>query len=139
MRLLAFYLALFGVFATSAVSFADVVAARTLRKGTVLSASDLKATMPKSDELKKSLIGGELKRSVYVGRGLHVDDIGPVTVVRRNDIVRLFFSFKGMGLRTEARALGSGGVGETIQVMNMDTRVTVFAKVTGAKRAEVIR
>lgn len=118
---------------------ADVVAAKTLRKGKVLNASDLNATAPKSEALKDSLIGSEIKRSVYVGRLVNIGDVGPITVVYRNDIVNLVFSSKGLGIRTEARALASGGVGETIQVMNMDTRVTVTARVIGAKRAEAVR
>lgn len=131
-------LALFAVVEPS-LGLAEVVAAKTLRKGAILNVSDLNATTPESEVLKDSLVGAEIKKSVFVGRKITESDVGPVTIVFRNDIVKLVFSLRGLGLRTEARALGSGGIGETIQVMNLDTRVTVTAKVVGQKRAEVVK
>lgn len=118
---------------------ADVVAARTLKKGTVLVATDLSATEQQSIKQKENLVGHEMRRSIFVGRKIHADDVGPVTLVHRNDVISLTYSSAGIGLRTEGRALSSGGMGDMISVMNMDTRVTVTARVISAKQAEVLR
>lgn len=138
-RILGFALIALFALAETSVGLADVVAAKPLRKGTILNDSDLEATTPESEALKEVFVGNEIKRSVFVGRQITEKDVGPVTVIFRNDVVSLVFSTRGLGLRTEARALASGGVGETIQVMNLDTRVTVTARVVGQKRTEVHR
>lgn len=116
---------------------AEVVAARTLRVGTVLEATDLKITGTSTSEDVNGLTGREMKRAIFVGRSITPDDVGPVTVIRRNDVVSLIYTSSLLGLRTEARALSSGGVGEAISVMNVDTRVTVQATVVGHNRVEV--
>ncbi|MEM7212468.1 MAG: flagellar basal body P-ring formation chaperone FlgA, partial [Pseudomonadota bacterium] len=110
---------------------------RTLRVGTILQASDLQVTGEEDVQVFDGLVGQELKRSVYAGRPVSPEDVGPVTVIRRNDVVSLVYASHSLGLRTEARALSAGGVGETISVMNIDTRVTVRATVVGHKRVAV--
>lgn len=116
---------------------ADVFAARTLRVGVIVEKTDL--TNMESDTSASDFIGKEVKRSIYVGREVSKADLGPVTVVDRNELIRLFYYINGLEIRTEARALEAGGVGEEISVMNVDTRVTVRALITGTKRARVSR
>lgn len=116
---------------------ADVFAARTLRVGVIVERTDL--TNMESDTSASDFIGKEVKRSIYVGREVSKADLGPVTVVDRNELIRLFYYINGLEIRTEARALEAGGVGEEISVMNVDTRVTVRALITGTKRARVSR
>ena len=118
---------------------ADVVAARTLRVGTVIAKTDLELLSEASAESRDRMIGRETKRAIYAGRKIEPDDLGPVTIVHRNDVIRLVFSSKGLGLRTEGRALDDGGVGEVISVMNLDTRIVIRATVLGPSRAGVSR
>lgn len=123
----------------SGMAMADVHASRTLRVGTVLAAADLKVGSEGDKEELAKYVGRETKRSIYVGRTILPEDVGPVTIIRRNDVVSLTFASALLGLRTEARALSSGGIGETISVMNTDTRVTVRATIVGHKKVEVRR
>lgn len=123
----------------SVPAFSDVVAARTLRVGTVLVETDLGLSDEESAKARDDMIGKETKRAIYAGRQIVAEDLGPVTVVHRNDVIKLLYSSKGLGLRTEARALDAGGVGEVISVMNLDTRIVIQATVLGPNRAGVFR
>lgn len=124
---------------TSLPASGDVVAARTLRIGTVIVEADLDLSDEASAASRDSMIGKEIKRAIYAGRQVAPEDLGPVTIVHRNDVIRIVYSAKGLGLRTEGRALDAGGVGEVIPVMNLDTRVVVQATVLGPNRAGVFR
>ena len=117
----------------------EVTASRTLPVGSIVEMSDIDFGNVDGTALAKEFVGKEVKRAVYVGRVIDPSDVGPVTIVKRNDIIRLHFEQNGLGIRTEARALESGGLGEEIPVMNIDTRVTVRAAITGKKRARVVR
>ena len=124
---------------TSMPVSADVVAARTLRVGTVIAESDLELLSDASAASRDRMIGRETKRAIYAGRKIEAEDLGPVTIVHRNDVISLVYSARGLGLRTEARALDDGGVGETIPVMNMDSRIVIQATILGPSRAGVFR
>ena len=118
--------------ATPAASSDKVIATRTLRVGSILAETDL--SRPSSD-----LVGMEVRRAVYAGHSIGPEDVGPPTLVRRNEIVRMHFAAGRIDLRTEGRALGAGGAGETIEVMNLSSRQTVRARVVGTRRVEVRR
>ncbi|MEM1343273.1 MAG: flagellar basal body P-ring formation chaperone FlgA [Pseudomonadota bacterium] len=114
---------------------AEMLAARTLRVGTILTAADLKATQNMADI--DALIGLEVRRAIYAGRPITAADLGPPTLVRRNAIVSVRYVIGGLLLRTEGRALDNGGLGESVRVMNLDTRMTIQATVTGARSVQV--
>lgn len=115
-----------------------VVATRILRVGTVVGPTDLVlrpvpdgvdmgATIGSLDEA----LGLETRASVYEGRPVRPGELGPPTLIRRNDVVTLRFSGGGLSIQTEGRALDAGGLGERIRVMNLDSRRTVTGSVAG--------
>lgn len=118
---------------------ADVVAARTLRVGLSLKATDLRVTGDTAEDAKKAFIGLETRRIVYTGMALSADTVGPPTVVQRNDVVEVRYAFGGLGLRTMARSLAAGGIGDRIDVLNLDTRIKISATVVGPSAVEVRR
>ena len=85
------------------------------------------------------MIGLEVRRAVYAGHPVAPADLGPPTLVRRNEIVVMTYSVGGVSLRTEGRALAAGGSGELVEVMNLASRRTVRAVVTGTRSVEVRR
>ena len=117
----------------------DLVANRTLRAGTVLVPGDLAIRGDGDVGQMEAMIGQEVRRAVYAGHVVVPGDVGPPTLVHRNDIVTMTFRSGALGLRTEGRALGNGGIGEKIEVMNLDSRLVVRALVTGARQVEVRR
>ena len=117
----------------------EVVANRTLRAGTILGPGDLAPRGDGAQESIASLLGLEVRRAIYVGRVVLAEDLGPATLVRRNDVVTMVYRSGSLGLRTEGRALSAGGKGERIDVMNLDSRLTVRATVVSAGHVEIHR
>lgn len=117
-----------------------VVAARTIKAGERISAADV-AMQPKPDTLRVAgetvgdpadVVGLETRVAIYAGRPLRRGDLGPPTVVERNQIVTILFKHGTLSIRSEARALEAGGIGERIRVMNLDSRKIVTGAVAGA-------
>lgn len=103
----------------------EVVALRTLRPGTVLQAGDIRGP----EATVSGMIGLEVRRAVYANRAVSAADLGPETLVRRNQIVQMLYRSGGLTIRTEGRALDGGGMGERVRVMNLTSRHKVLATV----------
>lgn len=115
----------------------DLVAARTLRVGTVLTAADIRLATDQA--MPDGVIGREIRRAVYAGRSISLSDLGPPTLIRRNDVVTMIYQVGRLGLRTQGRSMGSGGMGEVIEILNLDTRLKVRGTIVGPERVEVSR
>lgn len=59
------------------------------------------------------------------------------TAVRRNEVVQLIYAAPGLTLTARGRALGNGGVGDAIRVVNLQSNRTIEATVTGPGAAAV--
>lgn len=128
------------LFAGAPVQADEVVASRTLRVGDVLTMADLRVLGDTAgSERLEAFVGKEVRRAIYAGRLVSTADLGPRTMVQRNDIVTMLYESGNLGLRTQGRALGSGGMGEMVEIMNLDTRLTVRARITGTLTVEVAR
>lgn len=125
MRSILFFLALM----VASVACAEVVVpVRNIRAQEVISAEDLvrkPADITGAFSEVKRVAGQEARVVLYAGRPIHPGDVGPPSIVSRNDLVTLIFSHGSLRIATEGRALGRGAVGETIRAMNMTSRVTV--------------
>lgn len=109
-----------------------VVAARTLRAQTVISANDLGLTEgqdPTALPDARAAIGMETRIAIYAGRPIRPDDLVPATMVKRNQVVPLTYSKGSLSITTEGRALARGGAGDTIRAMNVTSRATILARV----------
>lgn len=105
-----------------------VVAARTIRAATVITAADLTladGAVPGGLLHPGDAIGQEARVNLYAGRAILAADIGPPAVVGRNQIVALAYSRGPLTILAEGRALSRAGVGETVRVMNLASRSTV--------------
>ena len=113
-------------------AFADEpVAARNIRIGTILSASDVVA--PQSEDGLRdaaSFIGLEAARPIYKGEALSRDSLRAPTAVARNAVVTMEFEKGALIISTEGRALEPGAVGDRVRVMNLGSRRIVSAYVT---------
>jgi len=128
-----------GVLALPAVAMATgpaaadtLVAARTIRAQAVLTAADLaliEAEVPGALADPGQAIGLEARTILYEGRPIRAEDVGPAATVDRNGLVTLVFRRGGLTITAEGRALGRGGPGDRIQVMNLDSRTTVIGTV----------
>lgn len=107
----------------------SVVPERTIRAQSVILEKDLAMT-PEARAGAFSemadVVGQEARITLYAGRPIRFDDVGPPAVVDRNQIVFLEYRRAGLRISTEGRALQRGGVGDLIRIMNLQSRATLF-------------
>jgi flagellar basal body P-ring formation protein FlgA len=109
-----------------------LLAARTIPAQSIITAEDLVASaqvIPGSLSDPASIIGMETRVALYAGRPIRQGDVGFPAVVDRNQIIMLSYQHNGLAISTEGRALGRGGVGDLIRVMNLSSRATVTARI----------
>jgi flagella basal body P-ring formation protein FlgA len=110
----------------------SVIPTRTLRANTVITHQDVALSRGGADQgylRLADVVGQETRVALYPGRPILAGDIGPPSIVLRNQIVQVSFDGKGLQIVTEGRALDRGAVGERIRVMNISSRATVFGTV----------
>lgn len=110
----------------------SLVATRTIRANTVINAEDLTLV---SAELPGALgdpvlaIGQEARKSIYAGKPVRIEDIGPPTLVQRNQMVQLVYLTGALSISTEGRALDRGSEGEVLRVLNLESKNMVSGRV----------
>jgi flagella basal body P-ring formation protein FlgA len=135
-RFIALMLAVFGTSATADT----LVASRTIRSQAVLTEADVKlapGTTPGALSSLAEAIGKETRVVLYAGRPIMANQVGAPALIERNALVSLIYETAAMRISTEGRALGRAGLGEKIRVLNISSRTTVLATVTGAGEATV--
>lgn len=108
----------------------DVIATSTLKRGTIIKASDITLVSSQNQQDLARLddfIGKELKRTVYEGKSIQNHQIGAPVLIRRNSRVSMTYTFGLLEISAWGRALNEGGEGEVINIMNLESR----KKVTG--------
>lgn len=135
------WLALISCLAASPAAADALVAARTLRPGTIIESADVATSdqvVPGALSRADEVVGQEVRIAIYAGRPLRPGDIGPPALVERNEIVPLTFRRGPLRIVTEGRALGRGGAGDMIRVMNITSRTTVNAVVGADGAVQVV-
>ena len=112
-----------------------VLAARTLRAGTPITAIDIMVS-PDAAPLgaasrAEQALGQEARVTLYAGRPIPIASLAPPALVERNQLVTLIFQRGGLDIRAEGRALGRGAEGDEIRIMNLASRSTIFGTVAG--------
>ncbi len=110
----------------------SVVPTRTIRATATISETDvtLKSVQnPNAFTRVLDVVGQEARTTLYAGRPILFDDVGPPALVDRNQIVPLIYETSGLIIMTEGRSLQRGGIGDRIRIMNLDSRATLFGQV----------
>src|SRR6056297_799956 len=122
-----------------------VATARVLRRGDIVSASDLQLEpVPphrSTDGLlidMQNVVGKEVKSGLSKGRPLRADDIGSPTLVRRGDLVEVSVIGGSIIVRTSARAVQDGAAGDLIQIETQQPRRRLLARVASSGAVEII-
>jgi len=72
-------------------------------------------------------VGMEARVALYAGRAISISDVGLPAIVERNQRLPLVFRGGGITIRTDGRSLTRAGPGDSVRVMNLASRTTVFA------------
>lgn len=114
-----------------AASAGSLAALRTLPAGSLIAAEDvaLNPALKGGLDDPAQVIGREARVTIYAGRPILAASVTAPTLVDRNQLVTVGWSRGGLTIQTEGRALGRGGVGEVVRVLNIASRVTVSARI----------
>ena len=80
-------------------------------------------------------VGQSPKRTIVAGQAIAEADVGPPVMIAKGATVAVMIETPGLSMTAQGLALGAGGRGDVIQVMNPLSRAVVAARVTGAGRA----
>lgn len=114
------------------VSAESLVATRTIRAKSLIAPEDLtlvSAALPGALTDPAQAVGLEARVSIYAGKPVRAGDLGPPTLVDRNQLVTLIYVSGGLAIATEGRALSRGAEGDEVRVMNLGSRNTVKGRI----------
>ncbi len=109
-----------------------LVATRTIRPQAIIMPEDVavsEAEIPGMFTKPAEVVGQEARVAIFAGRPIGPSDIGPPALIERNQIVLLTYRKGTITIVTEGRAMGRGGVGDLVRVMNLASRTTVSGHV----------
>ena len=121
-----------------------LVAARNLSRGQVLYDSDLSLSMIPYAQSKGSLtspelaVGQTLKNNLAAGEALRDRYLGKSVVIRRGDMVTIVAQQGGLRVTASGQARQDGAIGETISVVNVNSKKVVTARVIGPNQVEIV-
>lgn len=119
---------------------AEITANKVLKRGSILTRSDISIVVNAGENLeaaKRDYVGQQLMRTVYAGHKIEARFMGAPVLVKRNAQVSMVYTFGAMQLSAKGRALQAGAKGETISVMNVNSRKKVFAVILDNNIVEV--
>jgi flagellar basal body P-ring formation protein FlgA len=131
---------------TGAISetFEALVPARAIAQGEVLDAGDLvTARRPKSESGPNTVreteqaIGFAAKRALRAGQVIRRNDLAKPQLVARNEAVSIAYVVPGIVVSIRGQALEPGAMGDVINVLNVQSKKTLQATVTGPGRVSV--
>ncbi|WP_340693075.1 flagellar basal body P-ring formation chaperone FlgA [Hyphomonas sp.] len=114
----------FGAIAT-VTDASSLVAAEVIRAGDRVSAANAVTDAGSVADAEESLLGREVRRTIYAGQSITADNTRPPMLVKRNQIVTLKYINGALEITTTGRALGEAGLSETVSVLNPDSRQMV--------------
>lgn len=119
----------------------SLVATHTIRAQAILGPEDVTlvdATIPGALTNADAALGREARVAIYAGRPILSNAIGPAAIIDRNQLVTLIFTRGGLTIAAEGRALGRGGVGDRVQVMNLASRNTLIGQIAPDGSVQVL-
>jgi flagella basal body P-ring formation protein FlgA len=83
------------------------------------------------------VIGLSTRRALRAGTVLRPADLVKLDVVNRNEAVTISYDVPGISLTLRGKAIEAGGVGDVINVLNIQSNRTVQATITGPGRVTI--
>ena len=103
-------------------------------KGKIVSRSDLKMKYVQfsnaPDDTRTAfaeLVGLSAKRRLPAGRPIQLSDLEAPRLIRKNQLVTILLEAPGLVLRTEGKALADATLGETLRVLNTQSKRIIHA------------
>ena len=120
-------------FGIPAPGHADTLTAtRLVRPQSIIAPADLgiiPQDVPGALRGDEDIVGLEARITLYPGRPILPDHVGPAALIERNQPVVVFFRNGGLTIAADGRALSRGAEGDVVRVMNLSSRHTVSGRV----------
>jgi flagella basal body P-ring formation protein FlgA len=113
------------------------VLTRNVDRGDVLKASDVvterrpKAEVGSDAATRSRVVGMQMRKGLRAGQPLKSTDLGKPDLVQRDDNVTLIYEAAGLYLTVRGKAVDSGTEGDTVTVLNLQSKRTVSGTVIG--------
>lgn len=134
----------FDVDADVTLASQQVVAARSLARGAILRATDVRlesgGAFEAGTERFRSIdevVGRQTTHAIPKDKALDRDSIQEPLLVRRGEVITVYARSAGIRVRSTAKAREDGSLGDLIQVESLLDRAAYFARVSGIQEVEV--
>lgn len=125
-------------------SIEAIVPARVIERGATITRDDLQVVdLPQSRvstsavEDLEAAIGMAARQRLVVGRPIRRGDLEHPKLVKRNSLVTITYKIPGMVLKAKGRALADAARGQSVQIVNLQSKRTIEAQVTGTATVSV--
>ncbi|MBR0793627.1 flagellar basal body P-ring formation protein FlgA [Bradyrhizobium manausense] len=120
-----------------AVLTRDIDRSEMLRSSDVAQERRPKAEVTGEPALRERAVGMQLRRPMRAGTPIRVADIAKPEFVSRDQSVTVIYQVPGIYLTTRGKAIESGAEGDTVSVLNLQTKRTLTGVVTARGQVTV--
>ncbi len=117
---------------------------RRMNTGDIIRRSDIRWVTMRADHINRnvitdaeSLIGMTPKRIAAAGKIMRNGDVRRPRMVKKGSIVTMVLTTPHMVLTSKGRAMEHGARGDTIKIVNLKSKATIEAEITGANSVRV--
>lgn len=103
----------------------SLVVKEVIRAGDTVTAANISTEAGDLVDTDNPLLGREVRRTVYVGQELSMDDTRPARLVRRNQLVTVKFVSGALEITTTGRAMGEATEDEAVAILNLNSKKIV--------------
>jgi flagella basal body P-ring formation protein FlgA len=118
------------------------VLTRNVERSEILKSSDIVTERrPKAEvgaaALRDQAVGMQMRKPLRAGQALKIADLAKPDLVQRDDNVTLIYETAGLYLTIRGKALDNGTDGDTVSVMNLQSKRTVSGVVIGRDQVAI--
>src|ERR1700683_3076836 len=116
---------------------------RNVERGDVLKASDVvterrpKAEVGNDAAPRGGAVGMQMRKGLRAGQALRVADLGRPDLVQKDDNVTLIYEAAGIYLTARGKAIDNGTEGDTVTVLNLQSKRTITGTVVGRDQVTI--
>jgi len=116
---------------------------RSVERGDVLKASDVvterrpKAEVGSDATPRGHAVGMQMRKGLRAGQALRVADLGKPDLVQKDDNVTLIYEAAGIYLTARGKAIDNGTEGDTVTVLNLQSKRTITGTVVGRDQVTI--
>jgi flagellar basal body P-ring formation protein FlgA len=116
---------------------------RNVERGDVLKASDVvterrpKAEVGNDAAPRGGAVGMQMRKGLRAGQALRVADLSKPDLVQKDDNVTLIYEAAGIYLTARGKAIDNGTEGDTVTVLNLQSKRTITGTVVGRDQVTI--